>query len=427
MGKYKELLLMLRLTQRIWQFLSMVILYIVNEFRDVSRAQKMQKMVVQKTVISKKVEIVAILLILLCPALVNANNNTAQAEGETWLPDIQVRHFFICYNCNIDWEALNDPHNNSILKACLNGVERSKLEKLNIKDLDERLEKLQTGNLVVRQEQTYRTAFPVVLGPERAQLQRIVEHTAQAILPTANNIMKIIRPHIKGHQEMLYHVMWSIIMDGPAAWYTLEHELKHQLDKQALSLADTTWLIYPAHQYRAGTNSYANQTAKLYVAISVGPNLHVPPTVSRSLMRYKDQLMVSIAQNQPITDANAVRDLTQYGLIDEQGMPRFYIIDANSPTSQEYMTCSINFAREIMKNLQIQEVANLLGTSPEKALVITYHEICYEVLKQLVEAGELKITSVTREPGGSNNRLFPLLSIVRNIDPNALQQIEKNL
>lgn len=405
----------------------MVMLYIVNEFGDVSRVQKMRKMAVQKTVISKKVEIGVILLIL-CPALVNANNNTAQVERETLLPDIQVSHFFVCYNCDIDWEALNDPHNNSILKACLNGVARSELEKLNIKDLDERLEKLQTGNLVVRQEQTYRVAFPVVLGQERAQVQKIAEHTAQAVLPSAHNIMKIIRPHLKGHPEMLYHVLWSIIMDGPAMWYVLQHELKDQFEKQELSLADTTWLIYPAHPYRAGTNSYADHTAKLFVAISVGPALKMPSEVSQAMMRHKEQLLISIAQNQPLTEPNAVRDLVQCGLINEQGMPRFYVIDANSPTSQEYMTCSINFAREIMKNLQIQEVASLLGTSPEKALVIVCHEVCYEVLKQLVEAGELEIPKVARGAESSTEQLFPLLSIVRNIEPDILQQqIEKKM
>ena len=59
-----------------------------------------------------------------------------------------------------------------------------------------------------------------------------------------------------------------------------------------------------------------------------------------------------------------------------------------------------------LKNLDIEKIANQLDVSPGQALVITYHEVCYEILKQLISEGLLDV------PTKKEDQIYRLISFV---------------
>ncbi|OHB68123.1 MAG: hypothetical protein A2V70_14010 [Planctomycetes bacterium RBG_13_63_9] len=65
-----------------------------------------------------------------------------------------------------------------------------------------------------------------------------------------------VQARLKDRQEMLYHVVWSVIMDGPHAWEAVHDELRRQIPAGDLSIENKGWVIYPPHPSAVGTNSY---------------------------------------------------------------------------------------------------------------------------------------------------------------------------
>ena len=346
-------------------------------------------------------------------------------SAEDKLPgEIEFRRYFHNYNFGgIDWDALIDLKNNPILNACINGATLAELESLQITDLTARLQKLQSGNLIRKIDEHYHLNFSVIIGKKQTELKKLVEEVALQLLPTTEKMTEEIVAHLKKNEQMLYHVVWSIVMDGPVAWKTLDNELKKQLGKNDVSIKGTIWWKYPNHNYLAGTNSYYDDTTKMGTAITWTPTTPMPNVVVENLMPYKDEIIQSISQNQPIADQDAVEALAKYGFADEKGALHIYMLDVNTPAFRTFAKSGRTFASETMKHLNLQKVAKILGTSPEEALVIVYHELCYELLKQLADKGILEVPEIALKPKTSSAQMYRLISITTVSDPVTLQRL----
>ena len=44
---------------------------------------------------------------------------------------------------------------------------------------------------------------------------------------------------------MLYHLLWSIVMDGPVAWKVQEAQLGKRLRKESIDLTTCWWMVPP--------------------------------------------------------------------------------------------------------------------------------------------------------------------------------------
>jgi len=330
---------------------------------------------------------------------------------------IEVRRHFNCYNHRVDWNTLIDLENNPILNICLTGAESEELEKLGIKDLESRLEKLQRGNLIRKVGCSYKLAFPSILGEKRTKLQRVVEQTASEVLPAAEEMTRDIIPHLKGYEGMLYHVVWSILMDSPLAWQAAEAELRKQLKKNNISLGGTNWLMYPSHPYRAGTNTYTD-LKQGPIKITWSLNTPTPPVVHKTIKKYENQLMQSAMEDQPLKDQEAKQALARYGLIDGQSVSQVYIIDTSSQAAQIYGKLSSKFGKTVMEHFDTEKMTDLLEIPPEQAVVIVYHEICYEILKQLSAKNILEVPQIVLKPKVETTQMYRLISFIHISDSN---------
>jgi len=182
---------------------------------------------------------------------------TAAIPKQKIIPQqVQLGNYFSCFNLpGVDWAALGDKKNNRILHACLRGTTSAELKTFDIPDLDERLQTLKKGKLIARSRDNYFLAQPAVVGRNRQYLQSTIEKAALKLAPVAKRAIEEIKPLLKEREEMMYHIIWSGIMDGQVAWSTLENELKKRLNKRNINLR-TGWWIYPTHAFSAGTRTY---------------------------------------------------------------------------------------------------------------------------------------------------------------------------
>jgi len=215
-----------------------------------------------------------------------------------------------------------------------------------------------------------------------------------------------IRPHLKSRQEMLFHVLWSGIMDGNVAWMTAQSTMQKQIKSGDTSIQNKAWLLYPTHAFMVGTNSYE------HLKITWSHHTPRPNELYRLIKKYENTLVQSRNQSIPIAEDKAKDELGKYGLVDHGGKVRLFAVDMNSEMAQLYLNLGSQFGQAMMKHLQVAKVVELLDVPPGTALLIAYHETCYELLKNLAEHKLLEIPRIVLKPGADLKQAVRLVSLV---------------
>jgi len=353
---------------------------------------------------------------LACIVLIGQSFSVVCA-GQPQLPDdFRVSEYFGFFGSGgIDWQALNDPNNNPILVACLKGVADESLKPPGILDVQKRLEMLERGNLIKKADGRYTLAFPAVVDDKRDQLQKYAEQAALQLVPFGEKMIAQIRAQLAGRDEMIYHVLWSVVMDSGPAWDAARAEMKKKIGAGDTSTENTAWLLYPSHPFRVGTNGY--NTSNGHLAITWSRNTPRPDVIGGIMSQHVSQLAQAIEQNAAITSAQAKDALGKYGLIDEAGKVRLYAIKADSQAAQSYAELGTQFGRQMMTYLDASKVAEMLGMLPGAAFVIAYHEICWQLLQDLVENKALEVPLIVAKGGTDTSETHQLVSlaIIRSV------------
>ncbi len=71
----------------------------------------------------------------------------------------------------------------------------------------------------------------------------------------------------------------------------------------------------------------------------------------------------------------------------------------------------------------MKELASSLGVTPEQALVIAYHELCYEILGRLSAAGDLPIPQVSKDHPQDARTLVSFLPITSPAQQDQLNEM----
>jgi hypothetical protein len=360
-----------------------------------------------------------VICVLVYILLLTQGVSVARAE-ELQLPkDFKVSRYFSFFGSRgIDWRALHDPNNNPILVDCIEGCTEESLKALEIADLQQRLERLERGNLIRKSGERYTLAFPAIIGEERDRLRKYAEQAGRELVPLCEKMIARLRASLAGRDEMLYHVMWSVVMDGEPAWVAARAEMNKQIKSGDTSIYNKAWLLYPSHPFRAGTNSSKNSFGQLRVTWS--RNTPSPDPISRVIGQYAGRLTEAIENNSALTSADARNALGKYGLVDEAGKVRLYTIKPGSEAANVYRDLGGQFGRQMMDHLDVARVVDMLGVSPGIAFVIAYHEISWQLLQDLSEKKILDLYRPVDKTGTDASEAYRLVSLTivpRTRDP----------
>lgn len=366
----------------------------------------------------------ALCLCAVCMISFAATTGVSKRAGEErGIPDsVSMRSIFHNYNYpGIDWAAMDDPKNDRVLRTCAGGATGSQLASLGISDLEERLTRLEKGNLLQRSDRGYALRFPVVVGDAHARLQASIHVTAAAMAPAVKEMVKEIEAHLKGNEEMLYHFVWSGMMDGDIAWKLLEMHLRSRLQKEAVDLT-TCWWMYPDHPYQAGTNSYMRPSG--WLTISWRRSTPSPDDVCRSLGASEDSFLAASVRREPIPVDKITDKLRSYGFVDASNRSTLFLLDVSSPLVPAVAQRSARLAQLAATHLDVKSIARDLDVAPERAAVIAYHELCYEILGILSATGDLTIPKVPQDNPQATRYLVSLVSLT---SPSQINEFEKLL
>lgn len=335
--------------------------------------------------------------------------SAALAEEYKIPKDLKIAEYFSCFGSFNGWGPLNDQKNNPILNFCLRGATESELRALEINDLQERLLQLEQVNLIRKVGDQYQLAFPAIIGQKRAKLQEYAEQVAKQLLPFGEKMIEQIRPYLKEREEMIYHVLWSDIMDGPLSWNTAMVEMDKQVKSGDTSIYNKIWLLYPSHPFRVGTNSY--NTSSGHLRITWSHNTPSPNVIRRIISQYESELVRAIEEKRPIISAGARSALGKYGLVNGAGTIQVYTLKSDTKAAKVYMKLGTEFGQQTMNYLDMPKVTDMLDVSPGVAFVIAYHEICWQLLQNLVEKKVLIVPDIVARAGEDPNDAYQLVSL----------------
>ena len=352
-----------------------------------------------------------ILIFGLAYSLLIVQSFSAVYANQPQLPDnFKVSEYFSFFGSSgIDWQALGDPNNNPILLACIKGTTDESLKSLGMPDIQQHLERLERGNLIKKSDDRYILSFPAIVGDKREKLREYAVQAAQQLVPPVEKMIAQIRLHLAGRDEMLYHVLWSVVMDGGPAWDAARAEMNKKISAGDTSTENKAWLIYPSHPFQAGTNSWNRPSGHLKVTWS--RNTPNPNAIGRLVSQYASQSIQAIEQDSTVEPADAKNALSKYGFLDEAGKVRLYIIKSDSEAAKSYAELGEQFGRQIMDQLDVKKVAEMLDVSPGVAFVIAYHEICWQLLQDLAEKKALEVPQIVAQAGTKTSDAYQLVSL----------------
>jgi hypothetical protein len=203
-----------------------------------------------------------------------------------------------------DLELFKDSGNNRIGDACIRGATIADLRALGVRDLAARLDTLRGGNVIRWSSGRCFLTFPVLTGRRRDALAAAVRPVAEALAQPVVALRDSIVRAVPGHEEMVFHLLWSRVMDQVfcRAWQ------RERRPGECPPGAD--WVVSPASPYTFGTNSWGND-----FAITWNPRTRcaVTPVVTAARIGLLDA-----ARGRPYTGPQAGA-LRQLGLIDTTG------------------------------------------------------------------------------------------------------------
>jgi hypothetical protein len=100
-----------------------------------------------------------------------------------------------------------------------------------------------------------------------------------------------------------------------------------------------------------------------------------------------------------IPEDQARQSLADYGLVDANGNAAFYSYRTDSPEGQAYERIGRQFGLELMRHLDVEEMADLLEAPAGTAFLIAYHEICWQLLENLHTRQALTIPAIILDRG----------------------------
>ena len=306
-----------------------------------------------------------------------------------------------------DQSLLYNKENNLMLNHCIEGATLPELRKLKLPQIEQRIEALSKGKLIIKDGDIYRLTFPVIRGSDRVFLSNEAEQTAEKMLPAMRHIVQELNAELKGEEESLYHITWSVVMDS-AMFTWLKLLLDGHVNPLILISQGYSFCVFPVNTFQAGTNFYEWEENMMAVSHSQGAMEHID-----KLMGPYGSEIIKIAVAQAPLKPELKDALIPYGLIDSQGRLRVLTYEKGSPRYNLFKQLGEQYASEIGKAIDTEALSTRLKLTTDQCFVIAFHEASWEVLKLLHQKEILPRPPVLVQQKAQLDQSYKLVSILK--------------
>ncbi|MFX1534093.1 MAG: tetratricopeptide repeat protein [Promethearchaeota archaeon] len=279
-------------------------------------------------------------------------------------------------------ELLKEPSNSQIAKMCITGASLEELKKLDIQDLDKRLDILIKGHVLNLVNARYSLSFPAIIGKEREIITDIVNKASKELSPLVESMIALLGNKLKDKQNILFHLLWSRVIDEiwSAAW---------KLAFPAEELPDVIWVIYPEHPFAVGTN-YQGLPGNSDVAMTWSNKC----TDHLSLFdKFRFELQQA-AWKKEIKDQKAKEQMKDFGAFDASGNFTIFSYKRGDSLHQILNNMISEYASKVSNIFDYKKLGLRFNIHYADIFVIIHHETAYAIFENLYKTGKLNIPDI---------------------------------
>jgi hypothetical protein len=293
--------------------------------------------------------------------------------------------------------------NGAILAACLSGKTVDQLRNDGVPFTDSQIRLLLDWGLLTEERRVLKTRVLVLDEARTLRLRGLARERAAALASAIEVDVRELIGELRasGREKNTYTVLFSYVLDNLAWERFYEEKL---LEDRPLSLEEpfwtgVFWASYPIRAFSCGTNTTSVKGVTLAVNWSPASRKKMGPLVGPS--RTISQLLEEHLAKGRVEDPVLRRQFEPYGLFDAQGRLTAASIqqDASDPIFRTSTAIVKKVSQHELAFLRSEPVRSELASIAESSrLVITYHELMWELLDQLEAMGLVRKPVAMADP-----------------------------
>lgn len=220
------------------------------------------------------------------------------------------------------------------------------------------------------------TSFPVVSGVRSERYYDLVRSAAAEVLRVHRTDVDDLLGELDtlGLRLYGYHALWSLVFDGQRAWVEM-------VDEGVVPAIDRvrSWVVHPAHPYKTGTNVYGPGTdGEHLMPVSWRPN---SATIQTAESEWEGAYEALLERGTLPAELSIDRRAPAPGLV----------LSAHPRLAAMVSGLSGTLHRTIRSALDVEGLAALFHGDTAVAFAAAYHDVGWEVIGELVDAGALAV------------------------------------
>lgn len=313
-------------------------------------------------------------------------------------------------------------NNGQILLACAAGKTLEQLKMEGIQFTQSQIRLLRDWRLLQKEGEVLKTTFPILNGTRSTRLRNMMNETASII---GQNLQKDITELASellsmGREKSIYTILFSYVLDD-LVWRIFENDSLIQKRKITIDKpfwSGILWAIYPPRDFSCGTNSISSKGVTLKINWSKAAN----KKINRLFADWDifGQMFNELVEKGKVETEQAQKAFMRFNLVDSSGNFTIPVITENK--DNRLYQISLDISQEVNKFvlqlIDLKEIRKEFDFPDEEhALVISYHELMWELLDFFEQQGHIKKPIAFENPDLAQLKdIGDLLIIVKSKD-----------
>ena len=265
-----------------------------------------------------------------------------------------------------------DKESRAIINAIIDGYSYDQLQQQYSDSLDIKLEKLISGKVIERNQDSFRLLFPVLVGENRTKLQTIIRKQLSESELSIDTMILALKHYLSKNPEMVFHFLWSRIIDD--CWWDL-YNSTFQTEKGPPSIA---FIVYPPHPFQCGTNSDYSFNNDMF-AMSWSYNIF---NESFKVPSTKSFFNLATRKSIPKSDHEF---FVKHGLIDSEDHALIYTYYEDDSLDRLCDSLKMYYINTIKGLFNYDELSKIFQLPADDLFILVSHEIAYELIEMINE------------------------------------------
>jgi len=317
---------------------------------------------------------------------------TSSAQEDTLSLDRFEIHSYVTVTRGTPDNVIKLDNNGEILLVCTLGKTVEQLNTMDIQFTQSQIRLLLDWRLLREEQGVLTTTFPILNADHTKHLRSFMKENASILGQNLREEMIALTRELQsiGREKNAYTILFSYILDD-LVWDIWEE--KSILPKKEITVekplwGGVVWAVYPPRDFSCGTNSISDKGVSLKVNWSEVAIKKMIPFVAD--WDNFSQMFDDFVEKGKVENKKAKQVFGPFNLFDSSGRFTVPVIVEKKDDAlyQNCLSLSSKVSEQVLEVINWKKLKKELGfQDEEEALVVSYHELMWELLDYFEQQG----------------------------------------